>query len=359
MEEEESTHDFDRYLANEMPTEERAIFEQKLSNSNEFRIAFESYSSFSDEIIEGFEYQAIQRQLKSIHSSLFHQKKSFLLRPIFLIPSGIAAGILLLISLNIGSFSNKSDKTYADLANGNAENNATEERSTDDENNTYGYGDSNLTFLSDESIELIESLPKGTAFQLSASGYFITAKHVVADASRIILQQRKNGLTFEVSVVYLDSLLDFALLQCSPSRANTLHEIPYTAASYPQELGVEVFTLGFPKSDIVYTKGVISSESGYQSDTNYYEISLPSNPGQSGAPLFNGYGEFIGIITGKRTDQEAVTYVLRPSRMIEEINLVADTISRDILRPKPTEYDRTIDRIKIYIEFIFEVHNTN
>ena len=65
-------------------------------------------------------------------------------------------------------------------------------------------------------------------------------------------------------------------------------------------LGEDVFTLGFPiteimGSDIKYTNGSISSINGFKGDKKTYQISAPIQPGNSGGPLFNYDGELIGI----------------------------------------------------------------
>lgn len=357
MTEEEYIALFDRYNRDEMDADERLAFERLLIDSPEIKASFEAYISFSNEIKDGYSYAAQKRQLNAIHADLYQRKKSFFLRPTFIIPTGIAASIALIISLNIGNFNAQLDAGYKPLANNADEAEATTVNQNSFGDSTYGYGNSNNPneTLSDQ-LPFRNGTPRGTAFQLSADGYFLTSKHVLGDVQKVILQLRSEAITFEADVVYVDSLLDFAVLHCSAWQAKNLAPLPYNSATYPHELGEDVFTLGYPKSAIVYTKGVISSESGYKSDTNYYEVSLPSNAGQSGAPLFNELGEFIGIITAKRADQESVTYVLKPTVLFRKLAAFNDSILNEINATKTNQISTIIDRVKIYRQFIFEVH---
>ena len=68
------------------------------------------------------------------------------------------------------------------------------------------------------------------------------------------------------------------------------------------EIGDDVFTLGFPISDLLgkevkYTDGSISSLSGLKGDATFFQISVPIQPGNSGGPLVNEKGNVVGIVT--------------------------------------------------------------
>ena len=88
-----------------------------------------------------------------------------------------------------------------------------------------------------------------------------------------------------------------------------LLRIPYQTKNYltfanpgSADIGDQVFTLGYPVSDILgkevkYTDGSISSLSGLQGDATFFQISVPVQPGNSGGPLVNQDGNVVGVVT--------------------------------------------------------------
>jgi len=50
---------------------------------------------------------------------------------------------------------------------------------------------------------------------------------------------------------------------------------------------------------------------GFRDDSLSYQLSVPVNPGNNGAPVFNKYGKVIGIIHGKHTLNEWVAFALK------------------------------------------------
>jgi len=75
------------------------------------------------------------------------------------------------------------------------------------------------------------------------------------------------------------------------------------------DIGDDVFTLGFPISDILgkevkYSEGVINSLSGIQGDATFFQISVPIQPGNSGGPLVNQAGDVVGIVTATAAVEE-------------------------------------------------------
>ncbi|MFX5785492.1 hypothetical protein ABTE36_23650, partial [Acinetobacter baumannii] len=62
--------------------------------------------------------------------------------------------------------------------------------------------------------------------------------------------------------------------------------IPYIIRKSNADLGEEIFTLGYPRNEVVYGMGYLSAKSGYNGDTLSYQIQMSVNPGNSGAPVF-------------------------------------------------------------------------
>src|SRR5208282_6623350 len=76
-------------------------------------------------------------------------------------------------------------------------------------------------------------------------------------------------------------------------------------------LGESVFTVGFPNPGVQgmqpkLTRGEISSLAGVQDDPGEYQISVPVQPGNSGGAVVDEYGNVVGIVAARLSDQAAV-----------------------------------------------------
>lgn len=136
----------------------------------------------------------------------------------------------------------------------------------------------------------------GTAWPI-ASGYAVTNNHVVAGVEQVSLID-VSGSAVTARVVLRDADNDLALLGVSESRS-----LPpaLPLASSMTRLGSHVFTVGYPRIDIMgrtpkLTEGIISSVNGFMDDPGSYQISVPIQPGNSGGPLLNMEGEVVGVV---------------------------------------------------------------
>lgn len=156
----------------------------------------------------------------------------------------------------------------------------------------------------------------GTGFALTRDGYVLTSYHVIQDAKSIVLtNSRFEQLTAET--VYSDQALDLALLKINSTDFIGFSDIPYNFRRSVADPGERVFTLGFPREELVFGEGSISSYTGYEGDTCSYQISIPVNPGNSGGPLFDVQGNLLGIISGRNSGAEAASFAVK-SRWIAE-----------------------------------------
>ncbi|MEA2080169.1 MAG: tetratricopeptide repeat-containing serine protease family protein [Pseudomonadota bacterium] len=170
----------------------------------------------------------------------------------------------------------------------------------------------------------------GTAWS-TASGYAVTNHHVVSGKQSIVLVD-SQGEEIPATVAASDELNDIALLSVGdPARLPAA--LPLACAS--AQLGSSVFTIGFPRVDIMGTTpklslGIISSVNGLYDDPASYQISVPVQPGNSGGPLLNMQGEVVGLITSMLGTVESANGKTRP---IANINyaLKADRIEKLLL----------------------------
>ncbi len=141
----------------------------------------------------------------------------------------------------------------------------------------------------------------GSGFFISDKGYFITANHVVAGASKIVLNTMAGAV--DATVVASDSANDVAVLKVNDSKSKS-----FTALVIPPRskvlLGQTVFTVGFPNPTLQginpkLTKGEISALTGIQDDVRAYQVSLPVQPGNSGGVLADEHANVLGIVVQK------------------------------------------------------------
>lgn len=140
---------------------------------------------------------------------------------------------------------------------------------------------------------------QGTGW-VGAGGYIVTNHHVVRGHDRITVIF-PNGEKLSATVSSADEENDFALLRAS-GLAQLAPSIPL--ASGDAAIGSEVFTIGYPHTDIMGSKpkltaGIINAQTGYRDDPRTYQTSVQVQSGNSGGPLLNRRGEVVGVVTAK------------------------------------------------------------
>ncbi len=147
----------------------------------------------------------------------------------------------------------------------------------------------------------------GTGIILSEDGYIATNYHVIEDGVSIsVLHQDKKEYLAEV--VGYDELSDLALIKISASGLRPA-EIGNSDTLIEGELAVAIGTPAGIEYAGTVTQGVIS---GINRDVKLYDdegimvkrmtliqTDASVNPGNSGGPLINEYGQVIGVITLK------------------------------------------------------------
>lgn len=149
----------------------------------------------------------------------------------------------------------------------------------------------------DTFIDSLSGTSTGTAWPV-AGGYAITSNHVVAGSETVTLYD-VTGRTLHATVALRDITNDLAVLSVR-ERDGLPPALPLSSA--PGRLGSDVFTLGFPRVDILgrtpkLSDGIISSVNGYRDDPGSYQTSVQIQPGNSGGPLLNMDGEVVGIVS--------------------------------------------------------------
>lgn len=197
----------------------------------------------------------------------------------------------------------------------------------------------------------------GTAWPV-ANGYAVTSHHIIDGKQRITLID-SEGEELPAVLVAVDAAQDIALLGVSqPNRLPpALPLSPYDAS-----LGASVFTIGFPRVDVMgkspkLSNGIVSATNGLRDDPLSYQISVPIQQGNSGGPLFNMRGEVVGMITTMLGERNPGGGALRPIPNVGYA-LKADAIRRllsqadgsavyiDELRPAAGDLEDLASRVK-------------
>jgi serine protease Do len=178
----------------------------------------------------------------------------------------------------------------------------------------------------DKIKEAISKMPKGvtkfsggSGFLIDTKGYIVTNAHVVSGLNVIVVNKGKE---YNARIVYKDMHRDLALLKIDDGEFTPMKALPYTIKRSGSSLGEQIFTLGYPRNEIVYGEGYLSARTGYKGDSLTYQVQVSANPGNSGGPVLNHDGEVIGILSTRQAEAEGVVFAVKSRqiyRMVDEL----------------------------------------
>ena len=192
------------------------------------------------------------------------------------------------------------------------------------------------------------SAASGSGFVITADGYIVTNYHVIEDAvkdsSVSITVSFHDGSSYPATLVGGEEDNDVAVLKIEAAGLQTV-----TLGDSDQlKVGQTVMAIGNPLGELTYslTDGLVSAldrlittGSGSDSTTmNMLQTNCAINPGNSGGPLFNSYGEVIGITTAKYSTSSSGTNVegLGFAIPINDVkNIISDLIQYGYVTGKP------------------------
>jgi serine protease Do len=144
----------------------------------------------------------------------------------------------------------------------------------------------------------------GSGFIVSSDGYILTNYHVIEPAylsGQPIVVYMLDGSSYVAQVIGHDAANDVAVIKIE---ANGL--LPVTIGDSDEiRVGQRVYAVGNPFGDLVYTMtdGIVSALERVVTvedrTINTFQLSAAVNAGNSGGPVYNTYGEVIGIVTAK------------------------------------------------------------
>lgn len=311
---------FDGYLQGTLSTEEHEQFETRLKTDLVFEQAFEQHKTLVGTLQKRAEQEAFKAQLKAIHTEAFGndarvisiKQEGFFQRfgkTAFIAAStGLIAVTTTIALLSAGGYLLKQQSNeLTDLKREVVELKYSQNGIVSAFTNQPApprYAPANL---------------EGSGFALNNNGFVITSWHTISDADSIFIENKFLERTL-AKVMISDPKLDIAILKIETDTVYKNWNVPFTYATKPSDLGEKVFTLGFPRKEVVYGEGALSALSGHYNDTTMYQVSIPVNPGNSGGPVMDEQGNIIGMIRGKLSSAEGTSYAVKISDILNSIN---------------------------------------
>ncbi|MCL4374942.1 trypsin-like peptidase domain-containing protein [Patescibacteria group bacterium] len=167
----------------------------------------------------------------------------------------------------------------------------------------------------------------GSGFIVTADGFIITNKHVVADEQagyKVLTNDKKE---YKVVNIYRDPLNDLAIIKIE---ATGLKPLPLGDSS-KLKLGQTTIAIGTPLGEFTntVTTGIVSGlgrgitagspfEGFVEKLDNVIQTSAPISPGNSGGPLLNSSGQVIGINTAIAQQGQNIGFAI-PVNVIKEL----------------------------------------
>ena len=151
------------------------------------------------------------------------------------------------------------------------------------------------------------SAASGSGFVLSADGYVLTNQHVIEGSSSITVTFY-DGTSADATLIGYDTSNDIAVLKVEATGLT-----PVTMGdSDLMNVGDQVIAIGNPLGELTFslTSGVVSALNREVTTSsgvtmNLIQTDCAINSGNSGGPLFNLYGELIGITNAKYSGSSA------------------------------------------------------
>ena len=198
------------------------------------------------------------------------------------------------------------------------------------------------------------SAASGSGFVLTQDGYIVTNYHVIEDAvddsSVSIEVSFADGTKYTATLVGGEQDNDVAVLKIDATGLQSV-----TLGDSDQlVVGESVYTIGNPLGELTYSlsNGLVSAldrlittsstnQTTGQTETttlNVLQTNCDINPGNSGGPLFDSYGNVVGIVTAKYTQTssgvsaEGLGFAL-PINDVKEI--ISDLIEHGYVTGKP------------------------
>ncbi|MBX7263877.1 MAG: trypsin-like peptidase domain-containing protein [Chitinophagaceae bacterium] len=303
----------ERYLKGKMLPEEKTIFEQQRKNIPEIDQMFVEHIMFLNQLEDFAGNQRLKQSLHNVHNQLAKdgiinegaatttKAKVIQLwnryRKVTAIAAVVAGAMALLTSGLVAFFAPVNKLAIQELG-----------QEVEKLKQGQRYQVNKIHEVESKIPKDAEVRGGGSGFLIDNKGYLVTNAHIFKGAT--FANVYNNGKEYKTKILFIDSEKDLAILKIEDKDFAPLKSLPYGISKQGIDLGEEVFTLGYPKNEIVYNMGYLSAKTGYAGDTLTCQIQMSANPGNSGGPLLNKKGEIIGVISTRQRQAEGVTFAI-------------------------------------------------
>ena len=111
-------------------------------------------------------------------------------------------------------------------------------------------------------------------------------------------------------------------------------------------MGEAIFTLGYPRDEIVYGEGYLSAKTGYRGDTLACQIAVAANPGNSGGPVIDKNGEVIGVLSNRQSQAQGEVFALRTKSIFTALEEMKADTSLATIHVSANSAVRNMDRVQ-------------
>lgn len=190
--------------------------------------------------------------------------------------------------------------------------------------------------------QTVQNAASGSGFVITADGYIVTNYHVIDGASNIEVSF-VDGKSYVGTLVGGDEENDIAVLKIDATGLTPV----VIGSSDDLVVGDQVFAIGNPLGELTYslTGGYVSAlnRSVTMDDgrrMNYIQTDTAINSGNSGGPLFDIYGQVVGIVSAKlsssgSTSAASVEGLGFAIPMDDVQNMITDIIEHGYVTGKP------------------------